>query len=417
MKVLYLNGADNEGGAAKAALRLLHGMRAQGVDGALYVQRKFGTDPAVVGPANRLARAFGFARPTIEQAILGIRPAKLRGPFCAAYLPDRLLPQIERFAPDLVHLHWVARMMRIETLSRIRRPIVWTMHDSWPFTGGCYLPGECTRYADACGACPVLCSRQPDDLSAAVLRRKKAAWNGLDLTLVAPSRWMAERARLSSLFRDAPVEVIPNGIDVERYRPVPQEQARRELSLPQDKMLVLFGAKGVTSDANKGFHLLTQALQQLAAAAPAAAMEVVVFGGAPGEPRPDLGIPAHYVGWQNEDAALARLYAAADVFVLPSLQENLPFTVMEAMACGTPCVAFDQGGVPDLIDHRVNGYLARAHDPADLAAGIGWVLADPQRRRQLGERARQKVLATFSLPTMTQRYRALYQRLLSRRQG
>jgi glycosyltransferase involved in cell wall biosynthesis len=412
MKILYLNGADIEGGAARAATRLLQGVHAQGAEARLYVQRKYGADPQVDGPRSLPGRVFGRVRPTIEQLICGIAPGKLNGPFCAAFLPDGLSGQVAGTAPDIVHLHWVARMMRLETLRRFNVPIVWTMHDSWAFTGGCYLPGDCTRFRESCGTCPVLGSDREDDLSRRIWLRKQDAWQGLNLTIIAPSRWMAACAQASSLFRNTRVEVIPNGINVQIYKPLDKHTAREQFSLPSDKKLVLFGAKGTTSDRNKGFHLLAETMRELAAGSGRGTIELVIFGSADPDKLADLGFTAHYVGWQHDDVSLARLYSAADVFVLPSIQESLGYTVMEAMACGTPCVAFNQGGVPDLIDHQQNGYLAQPFDPSDLAKGITWLLEDGDRRKALSLQARQKVEQEFAIEKVSGRHLTLYRELL-----
>jgi glycosyltransferase involved in cell wall biosynthesis len=302
-------------------------------------------------------------------------------------------------------------MMRLETLVRFNAPIVWTMHDSWAFTGGCYLPLDCIRYRESCGKCPVLGSSRENDLSRLVWLRKQKAWQGLNLTVVAPSRWMAASARASSLFRHARIEVIPNGIDVERFKPCDRSAARESYSLPKDKKLILFGAKGATSDRNKGFHLLVEALRELAAGSSRDDIELAVFGTSAAAKMPDLPFKAHYLGWQRDDISLAQLYATADVFVLPSISENLPYTVMEAMACGTPCVGFAQGGVPDLITHYGNGYLARPYEPSDLASGIAWVLEDEERRHTLAGLARVKIVEQFAQNIVTERHLELYRRL------
>jgi glycosyltransferase involved in cell wall biosynthesis len=410
MKILYLNGADIEGGAAKAATRLLQGIHAQGADARLYVQRKAGNDPLIDGPSSLFGKLASRVRPSIEQLILGINPGKMNGPFCAAYLPDGLAAQVSDPAPDLIHLHWVARMMRLETLAHFSVPIVWTMHDSWAFTGGCYLPGNCIRYRESCGRCPMLNSSTEDDLSRRIWQRKKAAWHGLNLTVVAPSRWMADCARSSSLFRDVRVEVIPNGIDIHRFTPVDRRTAREALSLPLDKKLILFGAKGVTSDRNKGFHLLVEALRLLASTPEHSKTELVVFGSMGSNPILDYGFRTLYLGWQHDEIRLALLYASADVFVFPSIQESLGYTAMEAMASGTPCVAFNQGGVSDLIDHRQNGYLAIPYEPADLARGIAWIL-DDNNQKSLSVRARNKIAYEFALEKVAEQHMVLYREL------
>jgi glycosyltransferase involved in cell wall biosynthesis len=303
-------------------------------------------------------------------------------------------------------------MMRLETLRQFKIPMVWTMHDSWPFTGGCYVPFDCTRYRESCGRCPVLRSSEENDLSRRVWRRKQRSWQGLDLTLIAPSRWMAECARASSLFHNSRIEVIPNAIDVGRFKPVHKGTAREILSLPQDKKLILFGAKSATRDRNKGFHLLAQALHELAGRIEKDTAEVIVFGSSEPEQSSELNLKTHFQGWVNDDISLALIYAAADVFVFPSIQESLGYTAMEAMACGTTCVAFDQGGVPDLIEHQQNGYLAKPYEPSDLAQGIAWVLEDNERRNELGIRARQKVEREFTLKNIAEQHLTLYRELL-----
>jgi glycosyltransferase involved in cell wall biosynthesis len=414
MKVLYFNGSDIEGGASRAATRLLSGVHAQGLDARLYVQRKYGDDPLIDGPRSLLGKAFDRVRPTIEQHLFGITPGKVKGPFSAAFLPDGLAAQVDGMAPDIIHLHWVARMMRLETLQRFNVPIVWTMHDSWAFTGGCYLPGDCTRYRESCGACPVLDSapQGANDLSHRIWQRKQNAWQRLNMTIVAPSRWMAACARASSLFRNSRIEVIPNGLEMDRFKPVDRRTARDMLSLPQDRKLVLFGARLATNDRNKGFHLLVQSMQELSSGKREDTIELLVFGASAPDPPADLGFRTQYLGWQNDDTTLALLYAAADVFVLPSLQESLGYTAMEAMACGTPCVAFNQGGVPDLIDHLQNGYLAQPYEPIDLARGIAWVLEDEARRELLAVRSRQKVEQSCAVEKVAEQHMALYRELL-----
>jgi glycosyltransferase involved in cell wall biosynthesis len=413
MKILYINGADIEGGAAKAAARLLQGVHAQGADARLYVQRKYSDAPLVDGPRSLFGKALGLARPTMEQLLFGITPENMNGPFCAAFLPDGLLTQVSGRSPDIVHLHWVARMMRLETLARFSVPLVWTMHDSWAFTGGCYLPGDCTRYRESCGACPVLDSAREDDLSRRVWQRKLRSWHGLNLTIIAPSRWMAACAQSSSLFRDTRIEVIPNGIDMQSYKPAEKHAARKLFSLPHDKKLILFGAKSATLDRNKGFHLYAEALRDLAAVMKNDSVELVFFGSAESGKLSELGFKTHYLGWQDDDATLARLYSAADVFVLPSIQESLGYTVMEAMACGIPCVAFNQCGVPDLIDHRQNGYLAQPYEPSDLARGIAWILEEENRRGELSRNARRKIEQVYAIEKVSERHLALYREIES----
>jgi glycosyltransferase involved in cell wall biosynthesis len=298
--------------------------------------------------------------------------------------------------------------MRIETMRRIGKPLVWTLHDMWAFTGGCHYAGSCEGYQARCGACPQLRSGSPGDLSRRIWRRKERAWGGLPMVVVTPSRWLARCAERSSLFRERRVEVIPYGLDLDRFRPVDRSIARSILALPQDKRLILFGAMSSTSDERKGFRHLAAAMKALAAEDPPADTELVVFGASrPAEP-PELGFPVHYLGHLHDDISLALVYAAADLFVAPSTEDNLPNTVMEATACGTPTVAFDIGGMPDLVEPDRTGYLARPFDDGELAFGIRTMLGDREALAARGAMARAKAEREFPRELQARRYAALY---------
>ncbi|HVI95738.1 MAG TPA: glycosyltransferase [Anaeromyxobacter sp.] len=422
MKVLLVNALDSGGGAARAAMRLLHAVRDCGVDASLLVQLRSGDHPHVIGPSTWGERVLARVAPTLDAASVRLRAGQPRAFFSPAVAPDLVARKVAELAPDVVHLHWVGfGMLRVETLRRLGRPVVWTLHDAWALTGGCHVPFDvasghpCVRYEDACGRCPVLGSDHDDDLSRRVWSRKRRAWRGVELTAVAPSRWLAARARASSLLRDARVEVIPNGLDLGRFATLEPSLARAALGLPPGKKLVVFGAQAATTDPNKGFPLLAAALRRLASHPLAPELHLVVFGSdAPSAPV-SLPCPVTYLGWIRDDATLNRLYAAADVVVVPSRLENLPFAVMEAMASGAPTVAFRQGGVPDLVDHGENGYLARPYDVEDLAAGIAWVLGGSVPPAQLRAAARTKVERGFDVRDVAERHAALYRDVLAAR--
>jgi glycosyltransferase involved in cell wall biosynthesis len=413
MKVMFLNTLQ-EGGAARAALRLMRGVQAKEVDARLIVQLKSGDDPSVVGPQTKVETAMGYVLPRLEWLCVGLYARRRECSFSPALMPDRLPSRVAEFNPDIIHLHWVTNgFMRVETCRRFDRPLVWTLHDSWAFTGGCHVPFECTRYREACGKCPVLGSSLDLDPSRWLWRRKRNAWRGLNLTVVTPSRWLAKCAKESSLFGEVRVEVIPNGLDLQLYKPVDKRAARDLLSLPQEKKLILFGGKGCTSDPNKGFSMLTEALKTLAGKGWHDTAEVIVFGSSGPLKPPDLGLKVNYLGWLNDDIKISLLYAACDVCVIPSIQENLSNAALESMACGTPCVSFDQGGLSDIISHGDNGYLARPFEPDDLAQGIAWVLEDDERRKNLSLQARQKVEQEFALEKVAERYVKLYREIVN----
>lgn len=413
MNLLLLNTYDNQGGAAIATYRLHRGLRAIGINSNLLVQVKDSDDSSVTGPLARSQKLIAFVRPYLDQAATHLYRGRNKVLFTPARLPERLACRVAAFNPDIVHLFWVSNgFLRIESLKKFKRPIVWTLHDMWPFTGGCHYDDECGRFRESCGNCPVLHSERERDLSRSVWERKRVSWEGVPIVVVATSHWIADMARSSSLFRDRRIEVIPNGLDTDRYKPIDKATARTVYNLPQDKNLVLFSAFSAISDKRKGNQFLVPALEKMARAGWGSRAELVIIGASRPENPPDLGMQVHYMGHLHDEISQVLLYSAADVLVAPSMQENLSNTVMESLACGTPVVAFNIGGMPDMIDHQINGYLAKPFESDDLAEGIMWVLENSGRRGLLAQRARQTVLERYALKTVADRYLALYQSLL-----
>jgi glycosyltransferase involved in cell wall biosynthesis len=247
-------------------------------------------------------------------------------------------------------------------------------------------------------------------------RLRKLRSRGKPIHIVCPSHWLADCARSSTLMVDWPITVIPNPIDLSVCPPCDQAQARALLSLPPDRPLVVFGAMGGGADPRKGADMLREALQRLrsqVAGTPLEQPELVVFGQSRPAHPPDLGFPIHYSGRLHDDLSLRLLYAAADVFVIPSRQDNLPNTGLEAHACGTPVVAFRTGGLVDIVADRSTGALAEPFDPASLAAAIGWVLEDSQRRRQLGAAARQRAEQLWDPARIARLYSGVYQQAMA----
>jgi glycosyltransferase involved in cell wall biosynthesis len=405
MKVLILNESDIDGGAARAAYRLHQGLQHLAVESQMLVRAKFSGDRTVVAQTTARTKL----GPPMDGLPLRVYRERSASQFSTQWFPDSAIASVKALHPDVINLHWVCNgYLAIETLPKFSQPLVWTVHDMWPFTGGCHYTGDCQKYLDACGACPQLKSRRDRDLARWVWQRKANAWRALKLTLVSPSRWMAEQMQASALLRAVPIKVIPNGIDLQRYQPREKSVVRTLLNLPTDSSLIVFGAGGGTSDPRKGFALLQAALQRLAQTEWGTRIQLVVFGSVSPETPPALGFPVHYLGKLQDDLSLAMVYAAADVFVAPSVQENLSNTVVEAIACGTPCVAFRIGGMPDLIDHHQTGYLAHPYEVEDLAQGIVWVLEDAERHQLLQIGARAKAEREFSEEIQAQRYRTLF---------
>ncbi len=318
MKILHLSTHDISGGAARAAYRLHKGLQYIGLDSQMLVQEKLSDDKTVIAPKIRLFQGIAKTKLTFETLPLKLYRQRSNTSFFTQWLPDRVVPQVAHINPDIINLHWIsAGFMQIETLAKLKQPLVWTLHDSWGFTGGCHVIGECDRYTVSCGACPQLNSGNDWDLSRWVWKRKAKAWKDLNLTLVSPSSWLANCASSSSLFQNLRIEVIPHGLDTQSFRPINQVLAREILNLPQDKKLILFGALQATSDRNKGFHLLQPSLQELSKSGWNDSWDVVIFGASQPENPPDLGFKTHYLGHLHDNMSLASVYSAADVMLVP----------------------------------------------------------------------------------------------------
>lgn len=413
MKVLIVNTHDQSGGAAIAAYRLHQGLQQCGIDSHMLVQHKISDDESVHASRAKREKLFSYARSFFDQAPLALYKNREHTTWSLNWFPHGIARKINALNPDVVHLHWIGdSFVPINEIKKIRQPLVWTLHDMWAFTGGCHYAGDCARYTTQCGMCPQLKSASSHDVSSWIWKRKRKSWKNCNLTIVAPSQWLAGCARQSSLFRDFPVEVIPNGIDTALFKPISKNVARDILNLPQDKKLILFGSVGSLSDKRKGFSFLKMGLQCLYKDNLYYECELLIFGESRKQNTDNFNFPVHYLGKVPGDIALSLVYSAADVFVAPSIQENLANTVMESLACGTPVVAFNIGGMPDMIDHRSNGYLAQPFDLCDLAKGISWVLSEDKRSPALSINARNKVLNNFNQGVIARRYEALYKSIL-----
>ncbi|MBI4784295.1 MAG: glycosyltransferase family 4 protein [Oscillatoriophycideae cyanobacterium NC_groundwater_1537_Pr4_S-0.65um_50_18] len=409
MKTLHISTSDLDGGAARAAHRLHRALIKANVDSQMLTRAKLSRDETVISHKPLMAQLGS----KLDGQALRFYPQRDRSMFSVQWFPDSAVSQVNKINPDIVHLHWTCDgFLQIESLAKFRKPLVWTLHDMWAFTGGCHYTQECDRYTKNCGACPQLSSLKAHDLSRQIWQRKAKAWCNLNLTLITPSRWLAKCASASPLFEQYRVEVIPNVVDTQLYKPISKALAREALNLPQDKQLVLFGAGSTSSDPRKGFQFLLSALQRLDLNQWGEQLELAILGESSSRNALPLALKSHYLGRMSDDISLALAYAAADVFVAPSMQDNLPNTVVEALACGTPSLAFDIGGMPDMIEHQQNGYLAQPFDIEDLARGLEWILQDSERYAHLAHCARQKALESFSQEHQINQFVDLYKTLV-----
>lgn len=405
VRPLLVNASDT-GGSATATKRIHHGLRRIGVDSTMLVQNKSTDDPTIVGPESTVGRAWSLARPHVD--MLPLRLYGRSDGFAINWLPEKKLERIREIDPDVVHLNWVWRgALSIRTIGRLDRPVVWRLPDMAALTGGCHYAYGCDRFEDRCGSCPQLNSDTDLDLSRLMWHRKAHHWDDLDLTIVTPSTWLAEQARRSSLFGGKRIEVIPNALDTETYRPRDPELGREFFGLPEDKRLVLFGAVDPMGDYRKGADLLQDALQSLSGELED--VELVIFGATEPADPPDFGFPTHYVGYLQDDPSLVLLYSAADVMVVPSRYEGFGQTVSESLACGTPVVAFDATGPSDIVDHKETGWLAEPYDAEGLGEGVEWVLVGSGRLVTLDERAQKRAENRYEERKIAQQYIQLYE--------
>lgn len=411
MRILHLAMHENTG-AGRAAMRLHEGLIQLGQQSSVLTGRKTSSLKSVY--------QLGFTDSTLKETqfilvnkFLNPKLNKKTSVFSINVTPSQVIKKIRTLNPDIINLHWVGwEFISIEEVKALKVPIVWTLQDMWPFTGGCHYSEGCEQYTKSCGNCPQLNTNKQQDLSHWVWQRKARAWKNLNLAIAAPSHWIADCTQRSSLFKDVKIEVIPFCLNTQKYHPISQKSARKVLNLPNDKSLILFGAFRATDDYRKGFHLLKAAIHELAVSGWATKVEFVVFGSPEPENPLNLEFKVHYLDHLNDDLSLALVYSAADVMVVPSLQESFGQTASESLACGTPVVAFNTTGLKDIIDHHINGYLAEPYQIEDLAHGIAWVLEDPERHQILRKAARRKAEESFSLKLQAQRYVELYSRLL-----
>ena len=422
MRVLHLSTADAGGGAARAAHRLHTGLRGLGVDSQMLVLKRTSGDPHShkVRFADDVATRFRRRRRS-KRIAADFAPYKATLPAGFEWFSDDrseagydLAGDVARRGPwDVINLHWVGGLLDWElTFPRLPEgvPLVWRLADMGPLTGGCHYDGGCGKFRNVCGACPVLGSTVDDDLSRQSWRRRHAALAHVPtdgMTLVGTSRWISAESRRSSLLSRFPVRTIPNGLDTDAFAPRDKRFARDTLGVPADARVVLFVAEA-TDIKRKGFVYLADALARLATVPDLFLLSV----GERAPHLPDLpALPRLHLGRINYDRMLSVAYSAADVFVIPSLQESFGQTVTESMACGTPVVGFDAGGIPDMVRPGVTGELAPVGDAAALAAAITRVLADPAAAGRVGQHCRQVAVDEYNLPLQATRYLDLYRSL------
>ncbi|PAF51941.1 glycosyltransferase family 4 protein [Helicobacter sp. 13S00477-4] len=421
MKILHLVSQDT-GGAGRAALRLHNALlessnnKDEIIESIVFVQNK-NTDTKNVMRISKTKtqKILEKIRPALCQIPLLFYPKRKKDIFSIDWVHNnQLIKTINSLKPDIVHLHWINNgFLNIKDLKKIKAPLLWSLHDANPYTGGCHvIEPSCKKEKFHCQKCPLLKSNFKFDMSFFTFRQKKKTYAKLDLTINGLSRWIANCARESALLKDKKIVNIPNPINTDLYSPLDKNIARKLLKINHQKKIIAFGAINATTLDRKGYPEFKKALRFLKNKSN---IEILIFG-ASGNENGEIeyieGIQTYYLGHLHDDISLQLVYNAADILVMPSLSENLSNTIVESLSCATPVVAFDIGGNSDIIEHKINGYLATPFDPMKLAKGIEWILSlDELNYQNLCTNGRKKIQDTFEQHLIIQNYIYLYKEI------
>ena len=393
LRVIHLGYADDRGGAAIGARRSHNAMKKQGVDSRLVVVNKHTDDPDVIQlPKRRLRQAVANRVNRLVKRFQVSGNPIIRTPNLVPMGTARFLNAIPG---DVIQMHWIAAdTISIGELAALNKPVFWKLPDMWGFSGAeHYLnPGDPERFQEGYIRENRPAHESGFDLDRRIWQYKRWRWRDARFNIIGPSRWVADCARRSLLFKDFAIRSIPNPLDLDLYRPTSKEAARASFGLPTDKRLIMFGAMHATKDRRKGFQHLKAALDHLGEHLDPQIYAFVILGSKGPDGEKIAGFDLHYLGIIRDEARIVDAYNTADLLVLPAEADNLPNVIKEATCCGVPCAGFEVGGMPDMVDHLETGYLAKPYDPVELAAGIGWVAkrSTPALRAEVRARAETK---------------------------
>ncbi|MEZ7497295.1 glycosyltransferase [Flavobacterium sp. Arc3] len=391
MKVLHICYTDNIGGAAKAALRFHYALKKNSIDTTMLVYKKTLNDPSIIEMSSFAEKIFAYLGFYFQRFLISFFKKRKGSDFSIMCFPDKgLVRKINKLNPDIVHFHYLGPgIISIKGLSLIKQKIVWTLHDSFIFTGGCHTTYDCLGYQNSCGACNYLNSEKENDISKKLWKKKfKYLHDYGNINLTAPSNWMKICAESSSIFKNKNVTCIPNLIDTEIYTAKSKVDSKSFFGISSDVKIITTGGSNFEFDANKGMMLFLDSLQYLDNKNN---VEIFIFGTKKEGREIFKGFTLRYLGYIGSQDLLVSLFSASDVVVVPSKQESFGQVAIEAMACGSPVVAFNTSGLKDILEHKVNGYLAQTFDVQDLAKGIQFVLSN-----DLSENAFKTVSFKFS---------------------
>lgn len=411
MKIIHMSHSDIIGGASRATYRLHKMLSKNGIDSSMWVDIKKSQDDRVFGPKTNIRKYINGKRPHLRLPINKALNSEKFGMHSPSILPSKWLKKINSSNADIIHLHWVqGEMLSIKEISKIKKTVVWTFHDMWPFCG-CEHYAYNSRYSEGYRA---------DNLSnneSSIFDINRFRWNEKiklfirPFQIISPSKWMTDCIKKSYLMKNWPVETIPHSIDIDDWKPLQKNLSRKELNLPQNSLLIMFGAVSGSNDNRKGFQLLKSVLKDLNDIDSAKNINLVIFGGKDNEDYSELNFKVHKFNLINNDKILQKLFSSADMMIVPSKLETFGLTALESMSCGTPVVAFENTGLSDIIEHKKTGYLAKYLDLKDLLSGINWIINNPSKEI-IKENSRKRVEKFFSDKVILDKYQKIYKNLL-----
>jgi glycosyltransferase involved in cell wall biosynthesis len=414
MKVLHVSAFDSGGGAARAAVRIHEGLLDAGIKSS-FMTIKPSTD--VLGVFTPLSRrevltALMKRRVASHIARLQTKPTN-QVIHSLGMFSSGLLPHINSSDADIVHLHWIcAEALSISDIAKIRKPIAWTLHDMWPLMGTEHYDDQLyqNRWLGDYRRENRPINSSGIDIDKIIWQRKAKSWRGVKFNFVSPSQWLSKCVSRSALLGQHDCRVIPNPLDTRKFSPVATSIARNILGLPTEPKLILFGAYGATTDLRKGYDLLIDTVNKLSDVLDDGnKIELLIFGNGRLDKNCQINRKCHFLGTVHDDVTLRLIYSAADLFIAPSRQDNLPNTIVEATSCGLPTVAFDIGGMPDMIINNETGALVRPFSTDAMMTAVQTLLAHPVSRSKVRDFAKAK----YSYDKVIPSYISLYQQILS----
>lgn len=400
LEVLHLATYESYGGAARASKRIYEALRTSSIHCHMFTMIKSSDDESIHAvypkdPHAQLKYIHALLQSNQKQKLSQNVIMESEGDVSAG-----IVEEINTHQAPIVHLHWINNLLSISDIGKINKPIVWTLHDMWPFSGREHLSYNPNAYfySDS--------SKVP---SSDTLRLKIENWAHKSFTIVTPSKWLAECARRSILFNECDVSIIPLPIDHELWSPKNSQDRRIEFNFDKDKKKILFLGQNVIKDQNKGWDLLQEILLTFSYSKDVE-FELVIVGHSE-ELMLDCPYTIHSIGEISDDNVIVQLFAAVDLLVVPSRFEAFSQVTLEAQSCGVPVVGFDTGGIPDILIHKKTGWISPVNDLVDFSEGIYWILKEKGRTEKMGLEGRKNVIKNFSYKRVAQLYVNLYQKL------